>query len=97
MAHAEGVCRVCGKTYKACLTPKANPNEFRWQDVACSPECGKEYLRRVLEARNPAPVKARPPRRAPKREISVEPDVLAPASSEPVEAVMTDEAHVEED
>lgn len=46
------VCRVCGKQYEACYTPKVNPNVFRYQDVACSPECGRIYLKRVYDARN---------------------------------------------
>lgn len=43
MAKALLTCRVCGKRYEACRTP--NPRSiFRWQDVACSRECGAEYL-----------------------------------------------------
>ena len=46
------------KTYMGCRSVKNGDNIFRWQEVACSPECGVEYLRRVNEARNPvsAPV-----------------------------------------
>lgn len=44
-------CRVCGKVYEACGTPHPVDNTFRWKDVACSPECGAEYLRQVMEAR----------------------------------------------
>lgn len=51
MAGANKVCRVCGKGYTACRTEKSDPSIFRWQDVACSPECGAEYLRRVIESR----------------------------------------------
>ena len=44
-------CRVCGAEYEACKTP--NPNHvFRWQDVACSPEHGQEYLQRILASRS---------------------------------------------
>lgn len=53
MAGANKVCRVCGKGYTACRTEKSDPSIFRWQDVACSPECGAEYLRRVIESRAP--------------------------------------------
>lgn len=43
-------CRVCGKEFTPCRTP--NPNGmFRWREVACSFECGQEYLQRVMEAR----------------------------------------------
>lgn len=44
-------CRVCGKKYKGCRTSHPNDGVFRWQDVACCPEHGAEYLRQVLEAR----------------------------------------------
>lgn len=46
----EKICRVCGKKYEACNT-KAVKNTFRWQEVACSPECGSEYLRMTQIAR----------------------------------------------
>ena len=52
MAIGIKVCKVCGKEYEACHTLRPNMNnEFRWQDVACSPEHGAEYLRRILESR----------------------------------------------
>lgn len=36
-----------------CRTQRPNlNNEFRWQEVACSPECGQVYLRAILESRN---------------------------------------------
>lgn len=45
-------CRVCGKEYEACHTLKPNLNNaFRWQEVACSPECGAIYLAEVNKAR----------------------------------------------
>lgn len=53
MADAKKICRVCGKEYTACRTQNSNSAVFRWQDVACSPDCGEEYLRRVLAARAP--------------------------------------------
>lgn len=52
MADTKRICRVCGKAYTACRTT-SNPAVFRWQDVACSPDCGEEYLRRVVAARAP--------------------------------------------
>lgn len=51
MATAMKQCRVCGKAYKACRTASMSDGVFRWQEVACSPECGSVYLRRVNEAR----------------------------------------------
>lgn len=51
MAVVMKKCRVCGKEYKPCHTAKSG-NTFRWQDVACSPECGSVYLERVAAARS---------------------------------------------
>lgn len=45
-------CKVCKREYEACHTNKVSGG-FRWQDVACSPECGAIYLARVMEARAP--------------------------------------------
>ena len=54
MPTAVKTCRVCGKSYAACRTMSKAAGVFRWQEVACSPECGAVYLRKVTEARNPA-------------------------------------------
>lgn len=54
MAKEIKTCRVCGKSYEACRTMSKAAGVFRWQEVACSPECGAEYLRRVAETRSPA-------------------------------------------
>lgn len=53
MPIARKICRVCGKPYEACRSAKREAGVFHWQEVACSPECGTEYLRMVTEARNP--------------------------------------------
>ena len=52
MATAIKICRVCGKSYEACHSMKRNAETFHWQEVACSPECGSEYFRRIEESRN---------------------------------------------
>ena len=44
-------CRICGKKYQACGTHKVNTDQFQWQDVACCPEHGAEYLKKILESR----------------------------------------------
>lgn len=49
-------CRVCGKSYEACRTLDTRVGVFRWQDVACSPECGSVYLEQILTSRNKAQV-----------------------------------------
>ena len=51
MPGATKVCRVCGKEYEACHSAKTVAGVFRWQEVACSPECGAKYLAKVREAR----------------------------------------------
>ena len=52
MAKVIKVCKNCGKEYEACHTAKRTSNAFRWQDVACSPECGAAYFAAVLAARS---------------------------------------------
>jgi len=74
MADAKKVCRVCGKQYAACRTKTTNPAIFRWQDVACSPECGAEYLRRVIASRTPEPQEEKPRKFEQRRKR--EPDIV---------------------
>lgn len=70
MATAVKKCRVCGKEYEACHTMMNKAaGVFRWQEVACSPECGAEYLRRVTQSRSPAPPE---PKRTARRKAAVE-------------------------
>lgn len=54
MATAIKKCRVCGKEYEACRTARHIAGVFRWQEVACSPECGSIYLARIEESRSTA-------------------------------------------
>lgn len=42
-------CRICGKEYEYCHTNKTDA--FRWQDVACSIECGAIYFKKIEESR----------------------------------------------
>lgn len=52
MAIGIKVCKVCGMEYEACHTLRPNMNnEFRWNEVACCPEHGAEYLRQILISR----------------------------------------------
>ena len=52
MAKGLKVCKVCGKEYEGCYTQRPNlDNEFRWQEVACCPEHGAEYLRQIMISR----------------------------------------------
>lgn len=51
MASAVRTCRVCGKQYEACRSANRTAGVFRWQEVACSPQCGSIYLQRINESR----------------------------------------------
>lgn len=51
MASAIKVCRICGKEYEACRSANRTAGVFRWQEVACSPECGTAYLEKINESR----------------------------------------------
>lgn len=51
MATAIKKCRVCGKEYEYCHTVRRVAGVFRWQDVACSPECGASYLAQIEASR----------------------------------------------
>lgn len=51
MAKALKKCRVCGKDYEYCHTFRTTDNLFRWQDVACSPECGAIYFAKIQASR----------------------------------------------
>lgn len=55
MATAMMKCRVCGKEYEACHTLKRVAGVFRWQEVACSPECGSIYLAKIEASRAVTP------------------------------------------
>ena len=55
MATAMMKCRVCGKEYEACRTLKRVAGVFRWQEVACSPECGSIYLAKIEASRAVTP------------------------------------------
>ena len=61
MATAIKKCKVCGKEYEYCHTAKSVADIFRWQDVACSPECGAIYLAKVRASRQAIPVQTETP------------------------------------
>ena len=52
MAKRTIACRVCGKQFVPCNKSSASLGAFTYHSIACSPECGAEYLRRVQAARN---------------------------------------------
>lgn len=51
MADRAIPCRVCGKLFVPCNKSSNALGAFNYREVACSPECGAEYLRRVQAAR----------------------------------------------
>lgn len=57
-------CRACGKEYKACPNLGPTENKFRWQDIACSPECGEVYFRRIAESRGIVAEETKKPRKS---------------------------------
>ena len=61
MPQATRVCRVCGKTYTACNTNRHFDGAFHWREVACSPECGHAYLKKITDARDEKPVEIEKP------------------------------------
>ena len=44
------ICKVCGKEYPYCKNWNNN-DIFRWQDVACCEEHGREYFAAIMRAR----------------------------------------------
>lgn len=53
MSKVKRNCRVCGKLYTPCVDCDNDYTAFHWREVACSYECGKEYIKRVEEGRKP--------------------------------------------
>lgn len=51
MANRTAPCRVCGKQFIPCAKSSKEIGAFNYMEVACSPECGEEYLKRVLAGR----------------------------------------------
>lgn len=54
-------CRICGKNYIPCKSAISNNSAFNWREVACCPEHGQEYLKRIIASRTPAEVKVEKP------------------------------------
>ena len=85
MASAMKTCRVCGQEYEACRSARHEAGAFRWQDVACSPECGATYLQRIMESRG----QIEPQKKSKRKKIVDEPVAEVESSirvEEPIEA-----------
>lgn len=46
-------CPICSKPFNPCRIGIATTGTFNWREVVCSFECGKEYLRRIEEEKQP--------------------------------------------
>lgn len=88
MATAIKKCRVCGKEYPACRSLRRGDGVFRWQEVACSPECAAEYLRQInisrgIEVESPAEEPTvQPPKKRTRRKAVKETDRVADTTEE---------------
>ncbi|WP_206459450.1 hypothetical protein [Anaerovorax sp. IOR16] len=51
MTKVQRPCKVCGKMFTPCFDCIQDKNAFHWRAVACSEECGREFLKLVLEDR----------------------------------------------
>ena len=56
MSKGTKICKVCGKEYPYCKTHRSS-DVNRYQDVACSYECGQIYFERIKKSRE-EPTKA---------------------------------------
>ncbi len=51
MAIITKTCKICGKKYEGCTNAEKYDGVFRYQTVACSPECGAIYLAQIMKSR----------------------------------------------
>ncbi len=63
-------CKICGKMFTPCADCENDKTMFRWKRVACSPECAKEYFRRIEESRQPMAQNV-------KAEVEVKPELIS--------------------
>lgn len=73
MAKGTRICKVCGKEYEYCRTWNSD-NKFRYQDVACSPECGAVYFARIAASRKESTEESEPKKEEARVEVKVETD-----------------------
>ena len=53
MTKTKLICKNCGKEYDACPTCEAKRgNLFMWRQVACSHECYRQYITKVVDSRD---------------------------------------------
>lgn len=71
MAKATKICKVCGKEYEYCKT-WLSTDKFRWQDVACSPECGAKYFEMIEASRSGKKIEAKPEKKVEKVETKAD-------------------------
>lgn len=81
-------CRICGKEYTPCKSAKYDPLVFNWREVSCSPDCGEQYLKKIIASRTP---KEEPVRKRGKRSSN---DIDAAKSNISAEVVNNDQHDV---
>lgn len=61
------ICRVCGKDYFCCEDSR---KIYSWRTMACSPDCFKEYMKRIEEARTLPSVEETKPTKMKKKTVN---------------------------
>ena len=69
-------CRVCGTAYEYCRSIKTADGVFRWQDVACSVDCGVKYLEMIRKSRGENDFDNK--EESEEKEVSIEPKIVEP-------------------
>lgn len=57
-------CRVCGKKYFCCSDSR---KYGAWKSMACSPECYKEYMKRIEDSRKSLDITEQKPKMSAKK------------------------------
>lgn len=80
MPQGTRICKVCGKKYPYCKTNRPS-SIFRFQDVACSPECGSIYFAQIEKSRSKNKVSKKTSSKA-KKSAKVESPVIEDLSKD---------------
>ena len=68
MAKGTRIGKVCGKEYEQCKT-WLSTDKFRYQDVACSPQCGAKYFAEIEASRAKESID-KPEKKQPKKMVA---------------------------
>ena len=92
-------CKVCGKDDEYCKT-WVSANKFRYQDVACSPECGSKYFAMIEASRSEKKdaEEAEAPKKSPKKMLKkAETQADEPADTQTEDSVINSEDAIQWD